>query len=152
MSLVQCPYEEEYDFIYISDEYTNNILKLSGYRDIGEHDFWVLCTGRIFETATYEYALKSPSNAHCYAAYKLGDVFKEGEAIIATDPHYSYRYAREVMKGRFELGEPSIATNAKLSYLYARDIHNGRFGLGETAIAVDGVYKKKYLQLSGVQL
>ena len=152
MSLVHCPYGEERGYICIEDEYTNNILKLSGYSDINEQDFWVICIDRIFETASYVYALKSPRNAHCYATYKLGDVFKEGEAIIATDPHYSYRYATEVMKGRFKLGEPSIATDAKLSYLYARDIHFGRFELGETAIAVDGVFKRKYLQLSGIEL
>ena len=34
MSLVQCPYEEEKGYIYIADDYTNNILKLSGYDEI----------------------------------------------------------------------------------------------------------------------
>ena len=39
---VQCPYEEEKGYIYIADDYTNNILKLSGYSDIDQGDFNVL--------------------------------------------------------------------------------------------------------------
>ena len=75
MSLVQCPYEGVHGYIYIADDYTNNILKLAGYSDINEYDFYVLCNGRIFETATYEYALKSAINAYNYAAYILEGVF-----------------------------------------------------------------------------
>ena len=43
MSLVQCQYKEELGYIYISDEYTNNILKLSGHDEISEDDFKTLC-------------------------------------------------------------------------------------------------------------
>ena len=43
MSLVQCPYEEEKGYIYIADDYTNNILKLSGYDEISDDDFKFMC-------------------------------------------------------------------------------------------------------------
>ena len=47
ISLVQCPHEEEHGFIYISDEYTNNILKLSDYSDINVKDYHYLCRRNI---------------------------------------------------------------------------------------------------------
>ena len=97
ISLVQCPHEEEKGYICIEDEYTNNVLKLSGYSDINEYDFYVLCNGRIFETATYEYALKSASNAYNYAHDRLNSAFPLGEEIIATDKYYIY--AKYVIQG-----------------------------------------------------
>ena len=48
MSLVQCQYKEELGYIYISDEYTNNILKLSGHDEISEDDFKTLCFYKAF--------------------------------------------------------------------------------------------------------
>ena len=144
MSLVQCPYEEERGYICIEDEYTNNILKLSGYSDIGEHDFYVLCNGRIFEKATYEYALKSASNAYNYAHDRIGSVFPLGEEIIAADTYYSFIYAKYVIQGRFELGENAIATSALFSYRYAVEVIKERFELGEQAISTDASYSFAY--------
>ena len=47
MSLVQCQYEEEQGYICIVDEYTNNILKLSGYNDIDDYDFQTMCLSNL---------------------------------------------------------------------------------------------------------
>ena len=68
MSLVQCPYEEEEEdgYIYIADEYTNNILKLSGYSDINIHDYHYLCGCNILADFLYEYALKSAEYTYIY--------------------------------------------------------------------------------------
>lgn len=144
MSLVQCPYEEEDKYIYIEDEYTNNILKLSGYNDIDEDDFYVLCNGRIFEKATYEYALKSARNAYNYAHDRIGSVFPLGEEVIATDTYYSFIYAKYVIQGRFELGENAIATSALFSCRYAVEVIKDRFELGEKAISTDASYSSAY--------
>ena len=176
MSLVQCPYEEEKGYIYIADDYTNNILKLSGYSDISDEDFKFACFYKALVEYLPEYALKSASNAYNYAQYILGSAFPLGEPIIATNAECSYSYAVEViksrfelgenaissnglyscqyaeyvLKGRFELGEPIIATNSKLSYWYARDVLKGRFELGESAIAADPLYNKGYKLLIGI--
>ena len=144
ISLVQCPHEEEKGYICIEDEYTNNVLKLSGYSDINEYDFYVLCNGRIFETATYEYALKSASNAYNYAHDRLNSAFPLGEEIIATDKYYSFIYAKYVIQGRFELGEGMIATDALFSYRYAVEVIKERFELGEKAISTDPAYSFAY--------
>ena len=178
MSLVQCPYEEEKGYIYISDEYTNNILKLSGYSDISEDDYISLCYYKKLVKYLPEYTIKSPSNAYHYARdvhggrfelcepvittdahysyYYAGDVvggrFELGEAAIVTNTEYSFLYARDVLKGRFESGEPVIASSALYSYYYALDVLNGRFELGEAAITEDGFFKKKYFELTGIQL
>ena len=59
MSLVQCQYEEEHEYIYIADEYTNNILKLSGYNDIDEDDYVSICASGKFTSLPYYYSTKS---------------------------------------------------------------------------------------------
>ena len=91
MSLVQCPYEEEQGYIHISDEYTNNLLKLSGYNDIdSEDEYFYLCHVEILKTHLHEYALKGAENAFNYAWHVLKGRFESGEPIIATDAQYSY--------------------------------------------------------------
>ena len=146
MSLVQCPYEEEEEdgYIYIADEYTNNILKLSGYSDINIHDYHYLCGCNILADFLYEYALKSAEYAYIYAHDVIDGKFINGENIISKSPKYSYMYARHILDGRFELGDPVIATNAHYSYWYANYVLNGRFELGEPAIAADPEYSYKY--------
>ena len=143
MSLVQCPYEEEKGYIYISDEYTNNILKLSCYSDIDEHDFFVLCEVGVWKQHLSMYALCSPERAFEYAHYVLGGRFELGEPIIATDPKHSYWYAKNVLNGRFELGEPIIATDPKHSYRYAH-FTNRKFDIGEPEIAKSSCYSYLY--------
>ena len=205
MSLVSCDFEEENGYIYISDEYTNNILKLSGYSDISEDDYLSICESGGFASLPHcYYSTNSCRNAYHYALwvlrgrfdlgekliatdalhsyyyaffafkgrFELGEPiistvaeysflyardvvkgrFELGEQIITTDAEYSYRYARDAIKGRFELCEPAIATNALYSYYYAHDVLNGRFELGESSIAVVGGLKKKYFELTGIQL
>ena len=152
MSLVQCGYEEEQGYIYISDEYTNNILTLSGHSDISEDDYISICASGKFTSFPYYYSTNSYRNAYHYALWVLKGRFELGEPIIATDSIYSYRYARDALKGRFELGEPVIATSALYSYYYAHDVIKGRFELGEATIAEDGDYKQKYFELTGIQL
>ena len=178
MSLVQCSYDEDRGYIYISDEYANNVLKLSGYDEIGEDDFKSLCHYKKLVKYLPEYTLKSPSNAYHYALWVLKGRFELGEKLIATDPHYSYyyagdvvkdrfvlgepviatnalysyRYALAVIKGRFELGEPVVATDAYYSYMYAKNVLKGRFKLGDTIIAGDGAIKKRYFELTGIEL
>ena len=178
MSLVQCPYEEERGYIYISDEYTNNILKLTGYDEISDDNFRTMFYYKCLVKYLPEYAIKSPSNAYHYSCDVHGGRFELGEKLIATDPHYSYyyagdvvndrfvlgepviatnthysyKYAADVIKGRFELGEPSIATDPYYSYMYAKNVLKGRFKLGDTIIAGDCSIKKHYFDLTGIQL
>ena len=112
MSLVTSDYEEERAYIYISDEYTNNILKLSGYDEINESDFKTMCYYKTLVKYLPEYTIKSPSNAYHYARDVHGGRFELGEPAITTDAEFSHYYASDVVEGRFELGEPVIATNA----------------------------------------
>ena len=144
MSLVQCPYEEERGYIYIEDEYTNNILKLSGYNDIDEDDYDHILDMDIHRKHHHEYAITTPANTFNYAYMVLKKPYAEGEPNIATNAEISYWYARDILKGRFELGEPNIATNAEISYVYARDVLKGRFELGEPAIAANSFCSYRY--------
>ena len=48
MSLVSCDFEENSGYIYVTDSFTNDLLKLSGYSDISETDFYQLCSSAIF--------------------------------------------------------------------------------------------------------
>jgi hypothetical protein len=84
MSLVQCPYEEEQGYIHISDDYTNNVLKLSGYGDINGSEYSEVCNYNVLRDYVISYVSKGPI--------------------------YSYLYARYVIKGRFAFGEPLIAS------------------------------------------
>lgn len=99
MSLVQCGYEEEQGYIYISDEYTNNILRLCGFLDISEVDFEMICHRGIFINKLETYAINSPSNGYYYARYILRGRFKLGEPIITRDAVYAYLYSNYVMNG-----------------------------------------------------
>lgn len=144
MSLVECPYEEEDGYIYITDDYTNNILKLSDYSGINDEDYAYLCRCNILVGFLYEYALHTAGNAYVYAQYVIDGKFSDGENIISKSPKYSYWYSRYILNGRFELGEPAIATNAHYSYWYAREILRERFELGEPAIASSDEYSYSY--------
>lgn len=65
------------------------------------------------------------------------DQLKKREGAIATDPKYSYWYAR-LIKERFKLGEAAIIKSPKYAGLYASDIFGKeRFLEGEDAIAQD---------------
>ena len=151
-SLVTCPYEEQEDYIYIEDEYTNNVLRLAGYSDISRRDFIDLCFDKILVDKLLPYALKSPEYGYLYARNTLKGRFELGEQAIATEPVFSYYYARDILKGRFEIAEPVIATYPKHSYWYARDVLGGRFELGEPVIATNKNYKKQYEERFGVKL
>ena len=131
-------------YIYIADDYTNNILKLSGYDEISDDDFKFMCFYKALVEYLSEYALKSASNAYNYAQYWRCSAFPLGEEIIATDADFSYEYAIDVLKGRFELGETTISTNAYYSYHYAKYILKGRFELGEQIIATNTHYSFLY--------
>jgi hypothetical protein len=78
----------------------------------------------------------SPKEAY-FKCKKENRRISELENVIATDPDYSYRYARSVIKGRWEGGEKSIATRPECSYWYASHIIKGRFKEGEKSIATD---------------
>jgi hypothetical protein len=145
MSLVECPYEEEYGYIHISDDYTNKLLKLSGYSDIDEIEYYhLLYEGGVLKNHLQEYSTLNASNAYHYAKKIIKGRFELGESAISTNSHYSYRYAIEVIEGRFELGEPIIATDFYCSYLYAIKIIKGRFELGESAISTNPHYSCYY--------
>ena len=178
MSLVQCGYEEEHGYISINDNYTNNLLKLTGYTELSEDGLVGLCYKQILSNELVIYAQKYARIGYMYSCHVLKGRFELGEPAIAKDSYYSYLYAMEILKGRFELGEPVIASSAEYSYYYATDVIKGRFELGEPAIAKDTHYsywyttetlkgrfelgedaissdtniKNKYKQLTGIEL
>ena len=74
----------------------------------------------------------------------MGKPIPELEDIIAQEPYWSYKYAKDIIKGRFEKGEDVIAQYAYYSYLYARDALKDRFEKGEDAIAQNAEYSRFY--------
>ena len=124
ISLVQCPHEEEHGFIYISDEYTNNILKLSDYSDINVKDYHYLCRRNILADFLYEYALKSAKNAFFYSRDILKSRFEIGEFVISKDAQCSYRYAMDILNGRFNWGTGSNANVIYMHVMYLTDVLN----------------------------
>ena len=69
-------------------------------------------------------ALKSPHYSYYYARNVLKSRFEKGEDIISKSPHYSYLYALKVLKGRFEKGEDAISENSQYSKLYKKNIYD----------------------------
>jgi len=69
-------------------------------------------------------ALKSPHYSYYYARNVLKSRFEKGEDIISKSPHYSYCYARNVLKGRFEKGENAISKDDFYSELYKKHIYD----------------------------
>jgi hypothetical protein len=67
----------------------------------------------------------------------------ELEKLIATDPFYSYRYARNVIKGRFLQGEKVISTYPDYSYYYAVFVLKESFSLCHPII-FNSEYRNKY--------
>lgn len=68
----------------------------------------------------------------------------ELEKIIATDPYYSYCYARDVIKGRWEESEQIIANDSEWSYVYAYEVIKGPFYLCHPII-FNSEYKDGYI-------
>lgn len=112
----------------------------------------------------YEYYVE-PSELDSYAerhvcvsdlayecACKLRSRFEAGEAVIASNAPWAYRYAKNIIDGRFELGEKTIAGSAYWSYLYARDVLRGRFEAGEEAINRDIFYSSSYERIFEFEL
>ena len=90
---------------------------------------------------------KDPQEAYRYSFEVLnGKPFKAGEAAIATNPHYSYWYSKNVLKGPFPAGEAVIAKDYYYSYYYAKNILKGRFALGEINMA-NSEFKNNYVNL-----
>jgi hypothetical protein len=87
---------------------------------------------------------KDPMFAFRYARNVLDGPFTLGEPEIAKYSAYSFWYANEVLYGPFKLGEPAIAKSPDNAYYYARDVLHGPFPLGEPAIAKDPGYAYHY--------
>lgn len=57
------------------------------------------------------------------------------EAVVASKPFWSYRYAKEILKRRFLRGEGAIRKDPNYTYLYAKDVIGGRWKEGEETLA-----------------
>ena len=93
---------------------------------------------------------KDPEKAVRWAI-KHGQRFPEAEPYIlkATDPGWSYGYAKEVLKGRWPEAEAAIAKDPLclgLAYHYALDVIKGRWPEAEEAIAKDPRWAYRYAQ------
>ena len=56
------------------------------------------------------------------ALYRYNFISKELRNIIAGNPTNAFNYARYVIEGPFPMGEKAIATNEHFSFKYAREI------------------------------
>ena len=68
----------------------------------------------------------------------------ELEAIIATDPKWSYNYALDVIKGPWKRGEEAISKDSLWSYHYANDIIKGPLESGEEIISNNSYHSYLY--------
>lgn len=66
-----------------------------------------------------------------------GDTDPKLVKIIATDPHFSYWYARDIIKGRWPEGEIVVAKDPWYAYMYAKNVIEGRFPEGEPTLERD---------------
>ena len=87
---------------------------------------------------------KDPQKAVLHAR-KKGRRFPEAEPYIATDPYWSYRYARDIIVGCWPEAEETIAKDADSAYFYAMHVIRGRFPEAEEAID-KSEYRDKYLE------
>ena len=89
------------------------------------------------------------TNAH-YAYLYANDILKSsfplGEPAIALSDYFSYAYAT-VLQQQFKLGEPAIANSTKYSYYYTIYVIKSPFPLGEPAIAKNSVFARDYTHL-----
>jgi hypothetical protein len=86
---------------------------------------------------------KDPQKAVLHAR-KKGRRFPEAEPYIATDPYWSYRYARDIIVGRWPEAEPAIVTDPEYIYLYAKNVLESRWPEAEPALAKDPFYAYDY--------
>lgn len=83
----------------------------------------------------------NPKNFYWDSIYNNRPLSKSGEKAISKDAHYSYLYARDVLKRRFELGEEAIIQNDQVVVFYIFNVIKGRFALGEKAVVLERVKK-----------
>ena len=79
----------------------------------------------------------SPEMSYRYAV--INDrPFPRGEATLASDAEYAFKYAKYILKHRFPAGEAAIVSDPRRSYLY-------RFFLRGAGLKwADGEYCKAY--------
>lgn len=79
-------------------------------------------------------------------SYKnIHEAAKINPVLAATNAHYAYLYANDILKSSFPLGEPAIATNVYWSVEYTKNVLNGnRFELGEKIIALSDYFSYAY--------
>jgi len=57
------------------------------------------------------------------------------EEILATDPFFSFLYAKNILRGRFEQGEATIAGHSSWAYQYCHCVIKGRWPQIEATLA-----------------
>ena len=89
--------------------------------------------------------------AHDQVPHLIWDLYKynpaelkKRESLLAVDPEYAYKYAKNIVKGPFPAGEATIAKDPEYSYYYAMNVLKGPFPAGEAAIAKDPRYAQLY--------
>ena len=78
--------------------------------------------------------------------YGTYDAFFAGEAAIAQNPYYAYRYALEVLRGPFPLGEPILARAPAYAFTYAFEVLRGPFPACEPHMIKDPSFSCRYAQ------
>lgn len=84
--------------------------------------------------------------SYFYAKYVLKGRFELGEEVIIKKEHYLYYYCQDIVQGRFGQGEKALSKNIYCSYHYATKISNCRFKLAELKIAQSG-YMREYCKI-----
>jgi hypothetical protein len=88
-----------------ADDYVQTVLEPAGITDF---------------TAHAAANAKKPDKAYIYAHRKgPWPAGSAGEAVIAKDPKWAYRYAENILKGPFPAGEEAIAKDNWSAYHYA---------------------------------
>lgn len=73
-----------------------------------------------------------------------GNPWEEAEEIIAKDPWWAFEYAQDIVGPGNDIIESGVMKNAHYTYLYARFVVKGQFVKGESTIARDAMASINY--------
>ena len=123
------------------------------YKDPEKAVRWATKHGQRFPEAE-PYVLKAtdPGWSYGYAKEVLKGRWPEAEEAIVKDPHMAYLYAMDVIKGRWPEAEPTIAKDPSVAFYYAKHVIGGRFPEAEEAIVKNTSVANPHLAKSYLEL
>ena len=86
---------------------------------------YIKCEGKINKKLE-PYFIKDPHWSFWYAKYIIKGRWIEAEQYIIKSPCHACLYARDMIKNRWEEAESTIATDSEWTYYYAKEVIKGK--------------------------